>query len=348
MPHVLIAGAGIGGLTACLSLVRAGFAVSLLERAPTLDEVGAGLQLSPNASRILRDLGLLESVASVATAPQGIRVRAARNAATLSVLPLAQAEARWGAPYLVVHRADLQRVLMAALKIEPSIALHLGTALVGFGVRDDHVTIAARQGLLSRTYEADVLIGADGIRSGVRAKLADASDPPLETGRTAWRTIVEASQVDAMFAARETGLWLGRDAHLVHYPLRGGRLVNVVAITRDETATDPASLWSAPGDPARIAGRFSRWHKAARGLIAAAPAWTTWPLFDRKPLPAFSIGRVALIGDAAHPILPFFAQGAAQAIEDAAALAGALAAMPDATVALAAYSASRVARATIT
>ena len=345
-PHVLIAGAGIGGLTASLALARAGLGVSILERAPALEEAGAGLQLSPNASRILRTLGLLDAITDVATKPEGIRVRAARTAATLSFLPLADAERRWGAPYLVVHRADLQRVLMEAVAAQPSITLHLGTALVGFGVRDDRVTIAARQGLLSRTHEGDVLIGADGIRSSVRAKLADAGDPPLETGRTAWRAIVAAADVDALFAAQETGLWLGRDAHLVHYPLRGGRLVNVVAITRDTTPVDPAAPWSAPGDPARIAAQFARWHGAARGLIAAAPSWTTWSLSDRKPLPAFSIGRVALLGDAAHPILPFFAQGAAQAIEDAAALAGALAATPDPSVALAAYSTARVARAT--
>ena len=345
-PHILVAGAGIGGLTSALALARRGFAVSILERATDLDEIGAGLQLSPNASRILRDLGLLDAVASVASQPTGIRVRAARRGTTLSFLPLQGAEARWGSPYFVAHRADLQRVLLAAVEAEQGIALHRGTALAGFGVRDGKVVVTAKQGPLTRAYEGDALIGADGIRSSVRTKLADGDDPPLETGRIAWRMIVEADAVPPLFSNGETGLWLGSDAHLVHYSLRGGRRVNVVAVTGDRTRVDTASLWAQPGDPALIASRFSRWHGAARDLIAAAPGWTTWPLFDRKPLPTWAAGPIALLGDAAHPILPFLAQGAAQAIEDAAALAAALAAGPDITSGLAAYSTSRLPRAT--
>ena len=142
----------------------------------------------------------------------------------------------------------------------------------------------------------------------------------------------------------ETGLWLGRHAHLVHYAVAGGQKINVVAITRDASAPSP-DLWSAPGDPEILAARFAGFHLLARGLVAAAPAWTTWPLYDRAPLAAWNAGPVALLGDAAHPILPFFAQGAAQAIEDAAALAHALAGTRDMPAALAAYSAARLARA---
>ena len=310
-----------------------------------------GLQLSPNATRVLARLGVLDAVAAVATRPTGIRVRSARSGRTLSLMPLDGAEARWGAPYLVARRTDLQSALVAAVAAEPAIKLELGTALVGFGAARGGVTATVARGLVKRSIEADALIGADGIRSLVRARLVgdDTLDAPQELGRTAWRALMPAAAAPEALRSAETGLWLGRDAHLVHYAVGGGALVNVVAITRDATVAAP-DLWSQPGDAATIAARVSRWHRDARALIAAAPSWTTWPLFDRAPLPAWSAGPIALLGDAAHPILPFFAQGAAQAIEDAQALAKALvvvlAGTRDTGAALAAYSAARLARAT--
>ncbi len=354
-PHVLIAGAGIGGLTAALALARVGASVAVLERAPALEEAGAGVQLSPNAGRILDRLGVLASLERHAFAPEGIRVRAAGSGRQLSFMPLAGARARWGAPYLVVHRADLQGALLAAVAGESAVRLHLGTAVAGFGVTagkdpvsgDDSaagVTVTVRQGALTRTVSGDALIGADGVRSAVRARLvAGVDDAPLETGRTAWRTTVEATTLDPLFRAPETGLWLGRDAHLVHYPLRGGGQVNVVAIIREATAANDG--WSAPGDAATIGERFASWHRSARRLVDAAPQWTKWPLSDRRPLPAWNAGPVALLGDAAHPILPFLAQGAAQAIEDADALATAVAGARSMADALADYSRLRCARA---
>lgn len=349
--RVLIAGAGIGGLTSALALARVGVETTLIERAETLAEAGAGLQLSPNATRILARLGLLDTVAATATRPSGVRVRSARSGRTLSFMPLDTAEARWGAPYLVTRRADLQRALADAVAAEPAVALDLGTALAGFGMAKGRVVAAVARGLVKRSIEADALIGADGIRSAVRARLVgegtgDAGlDAPQELGRTAWRALVPADAAPEALRNAETGLWLGRDAHLVHYAVAGGSLVNIVAVTRDTTEAAP-DLWSQPGDAAVIGKRLAGWHRSARALIEAAPSWTTWPIYDRKPLPAWNAGLIALLGDAAHPILPFFAQGAAQAIEDAQALADAIAATRDVSAALAAYSAARLARAT--
>ena len=340
---VLIAGAGIAGLASALALAKVGIASTILEQAPALTEIGAGLQLSPNATRILARLGVLDALAREASRPSGIRVRNARGR-TLSMLPLGDAERRWGSPYLVAKRALLQRVLHEAASVEPSITLHLGIALAGFGTTPDGVAVSAKQGLLGRSFAAAALIGADGVRSTVRRKLAASGDQPRDTGRTAWRATVAAADVAPDLRGTETGLWLGRDAHLVHYAL--GDAINVVAITRDASADASGELWVRPGDPAAIGARYAGWHPAARALIAAAPAWTGWPLFERTPLPAWNAGPVALVGDAAHPILPFLAQGAAQAIEDAAALAAALAATRDLPAGLAAYSAARVARAT--
>lgn len=344
--RVLIVGAGIGGLSAALELSRIGARVSMVERAPELLAIGAGVQLSPNATRILRRLGLLDELAERATRPTGIRVRSGASARTLSFMSLADAERRWGAPYLVARRADLQDVLAAAVAADGGIDLRLGTALAGFGTVPGGVQANLKQGLLTRTLEVDALIGADGIRSTVRARLVGAGgDAPTHAGRLAWRALVEAAAIDPPPPAGETGLWLGADAHLVHYPVDGGRLLNVVAVTRSDTGEARDETWSEPGDPAEIRARFARWHPKARAVVGGAATWSRWPLFERQKLEGWNAGPVALLGDAAHPILPFLAQGAAQAIEDGAALAGALAGTREVAAALANYSRARLARA---
>jgi salicylate hydroxylase len=333
-PHAAIAGAGIAGLCAALCLVRAGWRVSLYEKAKILEETGAGLQLSPNASAVLRRLGVAQRLETFALAPEAIRIRRARDGATLALMPLDGAEARWGAPYLAIHRADLQRALLEAAAREHGIELKTGTPVAGFESGKEGVAVAVGEGAFRRTVAADCLIGADGLRSFVRQRIN--ADPLRFSGRTAWRAVVEAARVPAAMRRKETNLWLGRKAHLVHYPLRGAAIINVVAIVDEDFHPDTDDFWSSPGDPCLLDQRFSGWAEAA-----GAPEWRKWPLADRRPAARFVSGRVALIGDAAHPMLPFLAQGAAQAIEDADVLGKVLTRVKDVEAGLLAYEDTR-------
>ena len=342
-PHGVIAGAGIGGLTAALCLARAGWRVSLYEQAKVLEETGAGLQLSPNASAILRNLGVLERLTPFALRPEAIRIRRARDGATLMVMPLDTAEKRWGAPYLVVHRADLQRALLEAVARENAITLQTGAAVAGFAPSEGGVVVALAQGAARLNVAGDCLIGADGLRSFVRQRLH--GDTLRFSGRTAWRGIVEAARLPAAMRRKETNLWLGSKAHLVHYPLRGGVIVNVVAIVDEDFHSDEKDFWSSPGEPKFLEARFARWDKTTGDLLRAVPEWKKWPLANRDPVPSFVAGRVALIGDAAHPMLPFLAQGAAQAIEDAGVLGEVLGRGQNIEAGLLAYQVKRLHRA---
>ncbi|WP_297299664.1 FAD-dependent monooxygenase [uncultured Methylovirgula sp.] len=349
-PHALIAGAGVGGLTAAIALARRGWRITLLERRDGHEDIGAGLQLAPNASAILRDLGLLPKLIESGLAPQAIQIRRGRDGAALARLPLGDAEARWGAPYLAVHRADLIAALREAALAEAAISFRPQTALAGFDQTPLEVRAAALRGPMRLSFSADCLIGADGVRSFVRAREATLrgrpDDLPRRAHHVAWRALVPAARVAADLRRAESGLWLGGGAHLVHYPLRGGSLINVVAVVdARQRLDDKADLWSQAGDPAWIAARFAGWAPQIRALIAAASDWRIWPLVERISPPHWSHGRIALLGDAAHAMLPFLAQGAAQAIEDAAALADHLAANSDVAAGLAAYSAARAPRA---
>jgi salicylate hydroxylase len=341
--RALIAGAGIGGLTAALGLARAGFEVSIFEKAPRLEEVGAGLQISPNASRILARLGVLEPLRSAALEPRVIRVWRARDGDLVARLPLEDAERRWGAPYLLSHRADLQAALLGAVAAEPSIALRTGAGVADFAASGEAVTIALED---SGEARGDLLICADGARSTLREKLVGAARVVPSARRTAWRTLVPASTVAAEMLSPESNLWLGPGAHVVHYPLRAATMVNLVVVLDCAPEVLPLEgSWSTPGDPAFLMGRLSGWAEPVRALVAAAPDWRVWPLVERAPLARWTAGRVALLGDAAHPMLPFLAQGAAQAIEDAAALGHALASASDITQGLLVYESLRLSRA---
>ena len=344
MLHFAIAGAGIGGLACAVALEQAGCRVTVFEKSPHATETGAGLQLSSNATAALRRLGLLERVREDAVMPLALAIGRGRDAKILTRLPLGpKAEERFGAPFLVTMRADLYRALREAVERTPRITLRMGTGLSGWQTSRDGATLHL-SGTDPAPVTVDALVGADGLHSLVRETLGFGRiDDATDSRRTAWRATIDSAQAPSGFCAPQTNLWLGPGAHLVHYPVSGGRLVNVIAaVDEPRRSRFDASFWSTPGDPAEIAKRFAAWCAPIRQLIASAPAWRKWPLLDRPPLRRWSHGSVTLLGDAAHPMLPFLAQGAAQAVEDAVSLADAVSAHgTDPAAAFLAYEAAR-------
>ena len=325
---VIIAGAGIGGLTAALAIAQRGFRVAVFDQAERLEEVGAGIQLSPNASRVLIGLGLGDELKSCVVAPEELRVLNAQTARVLARAPLgAVVELRYGAPYWVIHRGDLQKVLLDAVRANPDVALHLGTRVEDYALHGNGVTVAALSSGRAFEERGIALVGADGLWSSVRRRLGHRSAPQF-AGHTAWRALVPVDAVVADLRQPAVNLWLGRNAHLVHYPVRNGQLINIVAIIRDDWQE---SGWSAAGERAEILARYpaAMWPALARAVVAAPQHWQKWALYDRRPLAHWGTGAVTLLGDAAHPMLPYLAQGAAMAIEDAAVLGRRLADSPD-------------------
>jgi salicylate hydroxylase len=341
---IIIIGAGIGGLTAALALARRGLRVRVFDQADPLEQVGAGLQLSPNASRILIELGMAERLAPLVVAPEHLRVRDAQSGRVLALSPLGPTAAQhYGAPYWVIHRGDLQAQLLAAITEHPDIVLHLGARVDDYEIHPDGLSVAAATARGAITEHGAALIGADGLWSRIRHRLGH-EDAPKYSGQSAWRALVPAADVAAELAAPVVDLWLGRDAHLVHYPVRAGREINVVAIARDAWRGPD---WNEPAGRDDIAARFpaAAWAEPARTLLANPPHWRKWALHDRDPVRHWGKAAVTLLGDAAHPMLPYLAQGAAMAIEDAAVLAERIAARPDdITTALRRYEAKRFAR----
>ena len=320
--RAIIAGAGIGGLATALALARAGFDITLYERSEGLEEFGAGLQLTPNANRVLSRLEVLENVLALATRPSAICAFRGSDDFLLTRMPVADAEQRWGAPYLTIYRADLQRVLAEAVRRRPNVELRFGTTVGGIAIHRDRISIGVTRGLATIQDSADLLIGADGLRSRVRDRFElGETDKPAFAGRVAFRATVDASRIDSRWMQREVCVRIGPDAHLVHYPLRGGSILNLVAVIESawRGAADDRP-WDGVADRPALDRAFSRWSKATHDLLAAAGRWRAWPLYCRPPIASFSLGRIALLGDAAHPMVPFLAQGAAQAIEDAGAL----------------------------
>jgi salicylate hydroxylase len=325
---ILIAGAGIGGLTAALAIAHRGFRVLVLDQAPSLEEIGAGIQLSPNASSVLTALGLRDALRPHIVAPRELRVMDAHSARVLARSPLgAEAESRYGSPYWVIHRGDLQAVLRTAVTDHPNVGLRLGVCVNDFALHGNGVTVSALSAGGPIEERGLALVGADGLWSSMRGRLGDTSEPRF-AHHIAWRALVPADALVPELSAPTVNLWLGRDAHLVHYPLRGGRVINIVAVVRGQ---EIERSWQARGLGPELLGRFpsGQWPAPARAMLAAASHWQRWGLFDRPPLARWGKGPVTLLGDAAHPMLPFLAQGAAMAIEDAEVLARRLAERPD-------------------
>jgi salicylate hydroxylase len=318
--HVIVAGAGMAGLTAAIALARAGMRVTVLEQTEKLEEAGAGLQLSPNASRVLIALGLRERLAPVAVTPQAIRVMAGGSDREIVRIPLGEeAERRYGAPYWSVHRGDLQTALADVAQSELDVVLKLGVRVEDFAAHVKGVSVVAKRGTQVLDERGIALIGADGIWSNV-ATLLRRPQTATFRHRTAWRALIPADAAPAEFREPLVHLWLGHDAHLVHYPVKAGRLINIVGIVHDEW---DKTGWSNAGDRAEILRHFARWawSEKARTLIAIPDRWLKWALYDRSTPFRGDKLPVTLIGDAAHPMLPFLAQGAGMAIEDAAVLA---------------------------
>src|ERR1043165_2024454 len=288
---IVIAGAGIGGLTAALALTRAGFRAVVLEQVPRLEDTGAGIQLSPNATRALLDLGLGERLRPLAVAPEAIRIVNGRSGRDIVRVPLgAAAERRYGTPYWVIHRADLQAALAITIAENPDVTLRLATRVEDFAVHRHGVTVEARDAQGLRDEQGIALIGADGLWSALRTRLGERRAPRFAR-RTAWRAVVPAGRLTDAFREQVTGLWLGRNAHLVHYPVKGGREINIVAIVRDNwhepgwsapgRADGPEPGGSAPGRHDELAARFESFAPQARALIAVPEHWQKWALFDR-------------------------------------------------------------------
>ncbi|MCV0437194.1 MAG: FAD-dependent monooxygenase [Hydrogenophaga sp.] len=316
--QVIVAGGGIGGLACALALSRAGVQVVVLEQAEAFGEVGAGLQLGPNAVRVLAEWGLMDALQACAAFPEALRVRDAHQSRQLGHLRLgAMALARHGQHYATLHRADLHGLLLAAVRRRPEARLMLGTRMASFQVKGPGVQVTLDNG---EVLGADALIGCDGLWSRVRGQLLG-DQPPRATGHLAYRGLVRAVDLPAPLRANVVTAWLGPRLHVVHYPVKQGDWINVVAVVEGTLAPggDPHG-WTHAAHAADLRRALGPACGELLAMIAAVPEWTLWPLHDRACLRGAheqAQGPVALLGDAAHPMRPYLAQGAAMAIEDA-------------------------------
>ena len=319
--RVLIAGGGIGGLSAALSLASVGFEVKLFEQAAEFSEVGAGIQLSPNATRVLFSLGLEAPLRNLCFIPQGAEMRSWNTGAVLARFPLGrQLETAQGFPYLHAHRADLIRALVSAAINHASIELMTDSRVTSIAQDNSGVRLSYLSGGSQTSESGDLLVGADGIGSVVRESLFGAESPCF-TGHVAWRALVPASRLPEGMVMPMATAWWGPGSHFVHYFVRRGELVNCVCVI--EKSGWELESWNERGTFEELKGDFTGWHEDVQTLIDSADrdSLYKWALFDRLPMPNWGRGFVTLLGDACHPTLPFMAQGAAMAIEDGAVLA---------------------------
>ncbi|MCK9507528.1 MAG: FAD-dependent monooxygenase [Pigmentiphaga sp.] len=322
-PRILIAGAGIGGLTTALALKKMGFEhIEIVEQTAVLKEVGAGIQLGPNAVKVLQQLDLGPALDKMAVAPLATISRDWRSGRHIRNFPLGQACAeRYGAPYYHVHRADLHNALISAYGIE---RVSLGERVSSHTQDENGVTLHLESG---RTLSGDLLIGADGVHSKIRQQILSGHDPRF-TGLLAWRGMADAEKARHLNIERNVNAWWGPHRHFVNYYVSAGRRINWIGIV--PAGEWRLESWSARGDKAEVLKEFEGWHPIVRGLIDATDEVFKWALYDRDPWPVWTEGRTTLLGDAAHPMVPFLSQGGAQSIEDGLVLALCLRELPGA------------------
>jgi salicylate hydroxylase len=338
---VLIVGAGIGGLTAALALVRLGFKVIVCEQAPVLAEVGAGVQISANGARVLSALGLEQELRRVWCEPEGKEVRLWNSGQTWKLFDLgAQSWERYGAPYFMIHRADLHGILVADVRAFDATALRLDARCVDFRQSDRHVTVTLANG---DQLTGAALFGADGVHSEIRSTLFG-DDRPSFSGCVAWRGLVPIARLPPRFARSVGTNWIGPGGHVINYLVRRGELLNFVRIVERQDWL--LESWTEAGTAEECAADFDGWHEDIHAIIRNVGAFYKWALLSREPPPRWTAGRVTLLGDAAHPTLPMLAQGACMAIEDGLILGRCLEAYDDVEFALQRYEALRLDRTT--
>lgn len=336
---LLIVGGGIGGLAAALALARHGLSSSVLEQRATFSDEGAGIQIGPNGMRILDELGVADALRPLAGVPDAIRVLDGPTARPLAELPLGDAiSSRHAAPYWVAHRSDLHAALLSRANTEPLVRVTTGATVLRVAIGAGEVTAETSSGA---THRGGALIAADGLWSRIRDSVLDLA-PPVFEGRSAARTVLPREAAPQALRHNATYAWLAPGAHVVHYPVRGGRDIAVVVIATERMASRD---WSADVDPDWVTVRTADFHTSLRELLAAAKSWRKWSLYA-LPIPTrMTLGPIALLGDAAHPVLPFLAQGGVMAIEDAAVIAREIAATPeDAAAAFGRYERQRLRR----
>jgi salicylate hydroxylase len=310
-PRVLIAGAGIGGLTAALSLLKRGIDVDVYEQAPELKEVGAGVQLSANGTRALYALGVGDELKALSCEAVGKEIRLWNTGETWKLFDLgAVSIERYGFPYFTVYRPDLLTVLADAVRRQKPDAIHLAAKCVGFEQDGARVRLHLESG---GAATGDVLVGADGVHSRIRQALFGAGEPAF-TGLMAWRGTMPMTRLPQRMARLVGSNWVGPGAHVVHYPLRRGELMNFVGMV--ERADWRIESWSTRGTTEELANDFKGWHEDVQAMILGIDTPFKWALVSRPPLKRWTVGRVTLLGDACHPMLPMLAQGAVMAIED--------------------------------
>jgi salicylate hydroxylase len=315
----LVIGGGIGGLATALALAQKGFSSKLLEQAPVFGEIGAGIQLGPNVFRMFEKLGITEEVNQLAVFPEMLMMRDSITGEEVTRIVLGeQFLARFKYPYAVIHRADLHRALLAACRRAPDlITLETSQKMVAFEDKSDRVVVSTERG---DTYEGAALIGADGLWSTVREQIVG-DGKPIRCGHITYRAVLPTTEVPEDLRWWSMVIWAGEKTHLVQYPLRGGELYNLVAVFHSNKFSEG---WDAYGDPEELHERFAQTCLPVRTLLGKIENWRMWVLADRVPIRDWSKGLVTLLGDAAHPMLQYLAQGACMAIEDAVCIASKL------------------------